>query len=465
MNYKRHAGQLALSRAAKEATTPITVLHAARGFGKSYNALVDCCEIGLSKQNQRMIFAAPTREEAQKIIDAVLPMVIDDAPPDVKPVERASKHLYTFPSTGSTLLIEGADDNRGNHLRGPHAHYVVCDEAGFWRHCNYVVKSVLLDQVMRVGGRMIVQSTSPESVGHEFVGLCEESIRNESYHKFTIFDNPRLTDQERQARVEAMSGKKGEEAWRATSVRREFLCEFVTELERAVIPEFMPDIHVIDEYARPEFVDCYTFMDLGLVDLTHALFCYWDFERAVMVVEDELAMQYTRTAEVAEKVKKKELDLWGQIPYYGNVSMQSYNRVPWARFSDNDPQILFDLNGYGLNFSPAMKVEMETALHRLRLAFVSGKIEIHKRCTNLIHQLKVGIWNERRTDFERIPNAGHLDGVMALMYGWRMADMKRCPVPPLLGVTSSTHYVPPSVTERIQRTQAATALRGIVRRK
>jgi hypothetical protein len=387
-----------------------------------------------------MIFAAPTRIEAEKIIDAVLPMVIDDAPEQYKPIERSSKHKYIFPSTGSTLLIEGADEKKGNHLRGPHAHYVVCDEAGFWRHCHYVVKSVLLPMAQRVHGKIVVQSTSPESVGHDFVGLCTETIGNSAYYKFTVFDNPRLAEEEIAKTAREMASKEFKhDPWSDTFVKRELLCEFVTDHRRAVIPEFDEALHVVDSYERPEWVDCYEGLDLGLVDLTHLLYGFWDFANATLVIEDELCGNYMLTKVFAEKAKARERELWGALPYYDNPT--PHNRCPRGRYSDNEAQTLFDLAGYGLSFAPALKVEKEAALNRLRQLFVTGKVKINRRCVNLIHQLKVGIWNERRTDYERLPGAGHLDGIDALVYMSRSIDRNRNPVPPLLGVSIHTHHI------------------------
>lgn len=439
LDYKRHDGQRQLTKAIRDAAATMAVIHAARGYGKTFDALVDCCEVGLKARNQRMVFAAPSREDAKKIVSAVMPMVLEDAPQEFKPAWIASEHMYVFPSTNSVLIIEGADDDRGNHLRGPHIHYAVCDEAGFWRHCQYVIKSVLLPQIQRVNGRMRIQSTSPESVGHDFVGLCEEAIRKSSYFRFTVHDNPRLTPEKIQKDAEEMSGKIGEAVWKETSVRREFLCEFVTDSNRAVIPEFDEAVHV-GEAVRPEWVDCYDGLDLGLVDLTHAIFGYWNFDDARLVIEDEMVGQYMLTKDVATKIKAKELELWGTIPYFGKNF--GHNRCPWGRYSDNEAQQLYDLSGQGLSFAPAIKTDKEAAINRLRRMFSERKILIHPRCKSLIHQIKVGIWNERRYDYERLPGAGHLDGVDALVYMARMIDYNRNPVPPLLGVARSTHYVP-----------------------
>jgi hypothetical protein len=455
LDYKRHPGQRQLSEAIRDCMATIAVLHAARGYGKTFDALVDCCEFGMRARNRRMVFAAPTREDAKKIVTAVMPMVIEDAPTIYRPVWVSTDHLFHFPSTDSVLIIEGADDDRGNHLRGPHIHKFVGDEVGFWRHAVYVIKSVILPQLQRVNGRARLQSTSPESVGHDFVGLCEEAIRAGSYFRFTVHDNPRLSPDKIQRDAEEVSGKQGDAVWRETSVRREFLCEFVTDTARAVIPEFEEAQHV-GEIERPEWIDCYDGLDLGLVDLTHCLFGYWDFEHARLVIEDEVVGQYMLTSEVAARIKTKEAELWGALPYFG-APQGKHNRAPWARYSDNEAQQLYDLAGLGLSFAPAIKTDKEAAINRLRRMFASGKVVIHPRCKSLIHQLKVGIWNERRTDYERLPGAGHLDGIDALVYMARMIDYNRNPVPPNLGVKSSTHFA-------VQHKRGTHPMAGIIRR-
>jgi hypothetical protein len=318
------------------------------------------------------------------------------------------------------------------------------------------MKSVILPQLQRVNGRARLQSSSPESVGHDFVGLCEEAIRAGSYFKFTVHDNPRLTPEKIQKDAEEVSGKQGAAVWLETSVRREFLCEFVTDTARAVIPEFNDEQHV-GECERPEWVDTYEGMDLGLVDLTHVLFGYWDFGNARLVIEDELSGQYMLTSDVGAKIKAKEQELWGKLPYFGAPNGK-HNRAPWGRYSDNEAQQLYDLAALGLSFAPAIKTDKEAAINRLRLMFSQGKIVIHPRCKSLLHQLRVGIWNERRTDYERLPGAGHLDGIDALVYMARMIDYNRNPVPPNLGVSRATHF---AVTPK----RGTHAMSGIVRRR
>lgn len=456
IDYLRHDAQRLLTGAVRKATTRTTVLHAARGFGKTFDALVDHIEFATANRDTRSMFAAINRDETKKIIHAVMPMVLETCPAEMRPQWVATEHAYKF-SNGSVLHIEGVDGegDRGDHLRGPHIHKFTGDEVGFWRDPVYVYKSVILPQLQRVGGKGRLQSTSPKSVGHGFVALCEEAIRKGGYHKFTVHDNPRLTPAQIQADAEEVSGLEGEAVWKSTAVRREFLCEFVTDAERAVVPEFNDALHV-GEQERPEYVDCYLGLDLGLIDLTHCLFGYWDFFNARLVIEDEIVSNYMLTGDFAELAKAKEAELWRNVIGFGQKT--GYNRCPWGRYSDNEAQQLYDLAGFGLSFAPAIKTDKEAAINRLRRMFAQGKVLIHPRCGSLLHQLRVGVWNERRTDYERLPGAGHLDGVDALVYMARMIDYNRNPVPPNLGHSRATHF---AVTAK----RATHPMSGIVRRR
>jgi PBSX family phage terminase large subunit len=409
LHKKLHKQQLELRDFFYNSNSRKVVFNCSRRFGKStllaVLAVEHCCQI----KNARVVFAAPTREQAKDIIVPIIRDLFDDAPEHVKPKYQSQERVYRF-DNGSEIHIDGADDEQGNHLRGPKATLVLCDEAGFWRHCDYVINSVLLPQTITCNGRIIIASTPPQSVGHEFIKFVEDSIRNESYCVKTIHDNPMVNEE----LIEEYATESG--GHNSTTFRREYLCEFVTDSERAIVPEFS-DENIFEYYKRPLFYDAYVFMDLGLVDLTHVLFAYYDFENAKLIIEDEVVQNYKTTAEIADLIKAKESELWE-------------SKSPTLRVADNEMQQLIDLcNTYGLVFSPASKYDKEAAINQMRKLIQDKKILISKKCKNLIHQLKVGIWNKSRTDYERIPGAGHLDGLDALKYGIRIVDFNKNPVP------------------------------------
>jgi terminase large subunit-like protein len=400
----------------------ISVVHAARGYGKTWLALVLAIACAARKGNRRIVYASPSREQSREIVVPTMALLQERLAGALDVKQIAATHQYRL-DNGSVIILEGADDDHGNHLRGPFADLAICDETGFWKYCDYAIHSVLFPVVRRRSGRILVLSTSPESVGHEFVGLCETAIRNGGYLKRTIEENRDLTDAEKEAYIEKLGGRN------STAVKRELFCEFVIEADRAVVPEFESSRHV-GVCDPPPYRDRYTFTDLGFKDFTHSLFGYWDFQNARLIIEDENAVNYELTTKTAEGIKAKEAALWGE-------------HRPHMRVADNDPQIIADMGALGVYFSPTMKTDKEAAINTVRSMFAADKILIHPRCVQLIHQLKVGIWNKGRSDYERLPGAGHLDGFDALVYGVRMLDRGHNPVPANLGYHISTHFILP----------------------
>jgi len=401
------------------------MLHAGRGWGKTWYFLSQCFEYGIKHPNSRIVYATQSRESVQQIVLPTYKLFTLEVPEEVRPVWRSQGHQFEI-GNGSVIVLEGADDDHGNKLRGAFAHLVIADECGFWRNPAYVINSILLPQVQRVGGKIYITSTSPESTGHEFYGFLNECQDNDTYYLQTVHDNPRVTPEQVEQYIKESGGRDADGKLN-TTFRREYLCEAVIDETRAVMPEFSKDKHVVDTYERPEFYQPYVFMDLGLIDYTHVLFGYYDFKQATIYIEDEIVQNYKTTADLAVKIKAKEL--------------QYYPRRDIKRISDNELQQLTDLSiTHGLHFAPTTKYDKEAAINDVRLMFQSDRIKISKRCTNLIHQLSVGIWNNRRNDYERLPGAGHLDGIDALIYGVRHVDYHKNPVPFNHGVSRHTHH-------------------------
>lgn len=399
----------------EEVQAVLTILHARRGFGKTWFLLTDAFETMAKQPGCRLVYAAPSREMAKSIVIPTAHLLIPrDLPDAVRPVWFASEHAFIHPN-GSRCVVEGADDEHGAHLRGPFAHRVYMDELGFWRYCDYVYRSVLYPQVERTSGRMLGVSTSPESPHHEFASiLIPEAKSDGAYAKISLDDDFTVTDEQKAKIAAQYSGKRDpEEGRKSTQFQREYLCELVTETERAVLPEFNIEMHV-RVMKRPEFYDAYTVMDLGMVDLTHCLLSYYDFEAATIVITREVVKQYVTVSELAPMIYEAEQETWGK------------EKKVRKRMSDAQPISLAEFARQHLlqphkvpkemRFSAVDNRDPEALLNRTRAMLSAQRIAIDPSCVELIKQCQGGLWNERRTDFERIPGLGHLDGVMTLAY-------------------------------------------------
>lgn len=393
----------------------LSILHARRGWGKTWFFLTIALEEMARNPGARIVYAAPSREMAKQIVIPTVHLIIPhDLPDDIRPEWRADRHAIVHPN-GAFCVVEGADDDRGKHLRGPFANLVLMDEMAFWRHPDFVYRSVLFPQAERRQGRMLGASTSPESPQHEFsTVLIPEAVSQGAYVKRTLDDDKTLTQNAKDA-IAAQYDKANHDpeiGRQSTQYRREYNCEIVTESERAVVPEFVAEYHVgVSE--RPEFYDGYTVLDLGMVDLSHALFSFYDYDAATIVVEDEYVKQYTTVSEMAPLLLAKERQLWGtQVPRKRVSDAQPISLAEFSRQHLLQPQLV----PREMRFAAAENREPEALINRMRSLFDANRIRINPRCTNLIAQLAGGLWNERRTDFERMPGLGHLDGVLALAY-------------------------------------------------
>jgi len=392
----------------------LTILHARRGFGKTWFLLTDAFETMAKQPGCRLVYAAPSREMAKSIVIPTALLIIPrDLPDAVRPVWAASEHAFIHPN-GSRCVVEGADDDHGAHLRGPFAHRVYMDELAFWRYCDYVYRSVLYPQVERTGGRMLGVSTSPESPHHEFATiLIPEAKSDGAYTKISLDDDYTVTDEQKNKIAAQYSGTRdADEGRKSTQFKREYLCELVTETERAVLPEFSIEFHV-KQSSQPEFFDAYESLDLGMTDLTHCLFAHYDFARACIVVARELVRQYVTVSQLAPEIVDIERVLWPEkTPRKRVADAAPISLAEFARQHALQP----DLVPRELRFSAALNRDPEALINRARSLLAAKRIEIDPSCVELIAQCQGGLWNERRTDFERIPRLGHLDGVMALVY-------------------------------------------------
>ena len=91
---------------------------------------------------------------------------------------------------------------------------------------------------------------------------------------------------------------------------------------------------------------------------------------------------------------------------------------------------------HDLNFITTRKDNKEGAINEMRMWVAKGKIKIHERCKHLIYHLEFGQWNDKRSDFKRMPDTpdksikgGHVDGIPALYYLIRNVQRSKNPFP------------------------------------
>lgn len=400
-------------------------IECARRYGKTTSILCYVLEELIRNPGYICRWCEPDKNQAREIVVDELEKVQAHAPKHLRFKYSVVDSVFKHPN-GSKLYLRGVNHDRGDSARGPTANIIVADEFGTWKDPDYIVTSALRPQLQTTNGPFIFASTPPEDLGHAYYEHKAWAIEDGRFIQRIIHDNKSLSPERIQELIKECRGE-DTPAW-----RREYLCEPVSDPERLVIPEFKEGVHVRDEYPRPEYFDAYVGADLGFNDATAFLFAFYDFKENTLVIEDELFVHGKNSREIVEMALGKERSLWGDKP-------------PYRRIADNDLQQLYDMRSMlGYAVSPTRKDDLLAAVNSLRLRFQTAKIVVLSRCKSLIFQLKVGLWNERRTDFVRSDKTKHLDSISALIYLNRNIDLSRNPFPLLApGVSPYTHYIPP----------------------
>jgi hypothetical protein len=432
--WKLDATQTKMYEAYKKSPRKVNTWVCSRRLGKSFALAIIAIETCLRKPNAIVKYLAPEQKQVRTILRPLFQEILMDCPDDLLPVYRKDDSIFKF-KNGSEIQIAGCDNQQYESMRGGKADLCIVDEAGFVSELEYIIRSVLLPTTLSTGGRVILSSTPPRAADHDFAEhYVKEARFSGDLVLFTIDDCPRYTKQQ----VEDMAAEYG--GRNSVEFRREFLCEFITDSNFQVVPEFDEQCRkeCVKEWERPKFFDAYVSMDIGFDDLTFVVFAYWDFKKNKLIIEDELVMNGQRmtTDVLATAIKFKEANLWKD-----QYTLEP--KAPYMRVSDNNKILINDLQQtYKLTFIATEKDDKDAALNNMRVMIKSGQVIINPRCKNLILHLQNATWNKSRKTYTRSPDAGHYDGVDALCYLCRNVQISKNPYPygHQYGTESEWHY-------------------------
>lgn len=407
----------------------VIVVNSSRRLGKSFLLTVMAMEQCYKHPKSIVKMVQPEQKMIRMNIRPIIDKILMDCPKELRPNFNKHDNIYIFPN-GSELQLAGTDNGNHNKLRGGDSHLNIIDEAGFCSDLRYVINNVLIPTTTLTGGKILLSSTTPPIPEHEFNVYREKAASEGTLIVKTIYDavedskhspKPRITKEMVADIVKNIPGGENSDEFRT-----EYLCELIRNSDRAVIPEFndvMED--VVIEWIRPPFFDNYTSMDIGFRDLTVVLFGYYDFDNAVVVIEDELVINGPKmtTDYLAAEIKRKEESLWTN-------KMTGEFQEPFKRISDNNPIVLNDLLMlHNLLFLPTQKDNKDAQVNNARIMISNRQVIISPKCRTLVTHLRNATWDKTRKDFMRSADNGHYDAVDSLIYLLRNLDKSRNPYP------------------------------------
>jgi hypothetical protein len=433
-----------------------------RRYGKSFTLFLIGTEVGLGKPCRdwpldRVIrFAAPTMLDLEEIYHPIAEDLFETCPDDLRPAWTSARGRghYLFPSTGSQLHLFGVDAKHYRKGRGKKLHFGVVDEVGSCEPgcpggVEHVVNSILLPQTFGIDGAIVMATTPAETPGHPSATLKSQCEATGAYFRRTIYDTAHHFGPDVIREYAREQG--GEET---TGFRREYGVEWIVDEARAAIPEWEKSkAKCVQEFEPPAYFLPLEAMDVGFEDWHAVLFGWWNFDLATLDVWDEQWLRRSTTDLIADAIKEKEAQHWpwAARELERTAGGTAWKVEPWReqrrnvlRYSDTDLRLIADLSqAHDLPFAPTQKDEKEAQVNEARRFVTAGRIRIHPRCVNLLHDLATTIWNRARTEWERTADGHHGDGVDALLYMLRNAPRNVNPYPPRYAtVDPATHLIP-----------------------
>lgn len=412
-------------------TDKIIVINCSRQIGKSVFLGVLATEQCINNPNSIVKLLQPKQNMIRRNFKPIMNMILEDCPKDMFPEFKTQDNTYVFPN-GSEIQLAGTDNGNADNIRGGKAHLCLIDEAGFCNELNDLISSILIPTTLQTNGRIILCSTTSTDPNHEFIQQLKEARVKKTLLVRTIYDvlrmgieskeeEPQIDNRKIDTIIKGTPG--GEES---DAFRTEYLCEIITDSDRSVVPEFTKnEKDIVVEWNRPPFCDKYVSMDIGIRDLTVVLFGYYDFQNAVLVIEDELVMNGNEmtTDKLAEGIRQKEHTTWLN-------KLTGEQEKPHMRVCDNSLTVINDLSMlHGLYFRATDKQNKAEALNQLKMMFNSHQIVIHPRCEVLITHLRLATWDKTKKDYTRSKDNGHFDALDALVYMARNINFSHNPYP------------------------------------
>lgn len=464
LRYKFKPIQKRLITAFKDCSSFLFVCLIARQTGKSYTwatvSLEYCLQYAKRHPGARIRYGTAFQTDLEEFIIPVFETIIADAPRDCRPKFNRNRSKYVFPAPNKAEIKFVGLDKHPDGLRGNALDLVIIDEAGFVARLRYLFTSIILPMLRnRPQLRVVMSSTPSETPDHEFTEFVHEAAEGGYLFKATIDDDETVTEEVKDRLAKECGGKD------STTYRREFMVEFVTESDLAIIPEWQ------DSYIQEVFPDefypyyhRYSALDLGVTDFTAGLYGYYHFKRASLVVLSETGMRGPEmtTDKLAAQIKRREWELWGgksdieealcdkckRFLLDGTCRCREWDEKKlYRRVADNNnPQLLQDFSAmHGIHFRATDKDELPAMINEVRLLVKQGRLLVHPSCEMLIGCLRYGIYNDKKQkrEFARSKIYGHYDWLASLVYLVRNLDTYSNPIPKSYGLDPQTHFIRP----------------------
>lgn len=381
---------------------------AGRRCRKSTLLLILHAQTCIKTSGVQTAYVAPVEKGLADYIAPIIGTVFHDCPDDLLPKFRSQQNDLLFPN-GSRVVFNGCNMRQYRYMRGQKLALATVDEMAEVDDLESAVDDVLFPAVWDSHGEMVLSGTPPvvPSPDHPVMRYVETAKQTDSYWHATVYDAGYSETEISEAMREV--GINGKDSAR---FKREFLAQFIRDESAVIVPEFNAGVHV-RAIPRPVYYDMLykaSGADLGVADKTVALFGYYDFPRATIVIQREFSLQGSeaRTDIFSDRYKS----ILGELQWDVNTSRVQH-------WSDNSNLMLLnDLSMlHEIHIIPTDKEKKIEWLNKVRILIGANRVLVDPSCTLLIATLNGAFWkDDLKKDYGRTVALGHMDALDALIY-------------------------------------------------
>jgi hypothetical protein len=365
-------------------------------------------EQALAKENSRILYLSKTTDNVTEIVDQASAVILKECPDTMSPDFSKKDNKFKF-KNGSEIRIKGLDNTGPDVIRGVKADLIVLDEFCFMRNLDTLINSVIMPMVIECGGRILMGSTPPDTPGHDSISWIQKAEERGALTRKTIYDCPRWSNKQ----VRMFEKEAG--GIHTDTFKREYMAQIVVSRSKAILTALTDEKleRLIQDVEPQDYIpQTYVSLDIGFRDLSVALFGWWDYDNARLIIQDEVVLKGSEatTDNIAKMISAKEYELWRHLPVY-------------KRVCDTDPRLIEDLKKMSnLRFLPTKKDNKEAQVNQTNIMLTRNQLIVSPKCKTLLIHMRYGIWNDARTGFARTKALGHCDAIDALLYMIRNVD-------------------------------------------
>lgn len=349
------------------------VARCGRRFGKSWLAAYEMFARAIAIDNARVVYYAPTRDDARDIMWRVLkdvcgPLIVGD--PNESRLEMTIRNKH---NTTSLIVLYGweALQERGKGV-GVKNHFVVCDEVSKYSNFEFGWQEILRPTLMDVKGEALFISTT-NGFNH-FYDLCNKELTDNDYKTFhfTSYDNPHIPPEE----IEKMKMEMTEDR-----AEQEIYAEFKKK-SGLVYKEFDRTRHLTNEEPT-EVMYTIAGVDFGFTHPTAAITIKKDYNGIYWITQEWVYSGKTED-EVVEYVATQR---------YSKVYPDPENASAKEALKKRGVNVREVIKGRGSVLS---------GIQTVRELLKQNRLKVHIRCMNVIESFEKYSYQE--TKGNDIPN-------------------------------------------------------------